>query len=675
MSELQAALRYPDALIPFSKIEASEFLPNLVRCIEETRESISRIKEQKETPNFENVIVGLEVAFEQLDQLASIFYALNSAENSKEIQDISPEFSEKITSFSNDVFLDADLFNLVQRVYEQKKNLQLDDERGAVLEHYYQDFLRNGALLSDEKKQKLRSIDKQLSQQTLDFAQNLLKANNAYQLVVHEKERLNGLPESALEMAKAEAHNRKIENAWVFTLKFPSYYPLLSYCQDRDLRREISLAFSTLATSGEWDNQKLIQDIVSLRRQRAGLLGHPHHAAYVLQKRMAAEAEKVLAFIEDLAEKALPKAKGDRDELEAILRDELGASETLEAWDVAYCTEKLKQKKLGLDEEKLRAFFPLEQVKKGIFEVAAKLYNLNFEKIETVEVWHPDVELYKVSENGELVGHLYLDFFPRETKKAGAWMMSLRDQGLHQGRVLRPFIGVVCNFAPPSANAPSLLTLNEVRTFFHEFGHALHGLLSRCHFRKLSGTNVFWDFVELPSQIMENWMLEKEVLDLFAKHYETGELLPDDLLRQIRESDQFLQGYATVRQLSFALLDMHWHLLENENELSVKEFEEKVLKDYRLINPPAQSIFSCGFSHIFAGGYSAGYYSYKWAEVLDADAFEYFTEEGLFSPTVSQKFREFILEKGGTQDPMHLYEQFRGRAPRPEALLKRAGLA
>jgi peptidyl-dipeptidase Dcp len=516
---------------------------------------------------------------------------------------------------------------------------------------------------------------KKLSTLGPKFGENVLKATNAFELELTTEDDLVGLPESAKEACAAAAEAKGKQGTWLVTLQAPSMIPFLQYSEKRELREKIWKAYSSRAFKDEFSNENTIKEIVSLKYERANLLGFPTHAHYVLDKRMAGNPEKVNAFLQKLLKASKPAAERDLAEVQEFAKS-IGGPDTLLPWDFAFYSEKIKEKKFEFSEEDLRPYFKLENVIAGVFEHASKLYGLKFTASTDYPVYHDDVMTYEVYDesSNDFIGLFYADFFPRDSKRGGAWMTTFYEQGLFQGEVMRPHVSIVCNFTKPTKDKPSLLTFMEVQTLFHEFGHSLHGLLSQCKYRSLAGTNVLWDFVELPSQILENWTLEKESLDLFAKHYETGELMPKELAQKIKDSSKFLAGYSSLRQLNFATVDMRWHTTVPDKITSVDEFEAEATKETTLFDKVPGTNFSCAFSHIFAGGYSSGYYSYKWAEVLDADAFEMFKEKGLFDASVAKSFKENILMKGGTEHPMKLYKKFRGREPDPDALLRRDGL-
>ena len=659
---------------PFSKIENEHFLPAISQLIEDTKVEIAAITSNSEAPTFENTVVALENTGEQLDRATSIFFNLNSAETNDEIQRIAQEVSPMLTEFSNDILLNETLFERVKSVYNQKDSLTLSEEQQMLLDKKYKSFSRNGANLSDDKKTQLRKIDAELSKLSLTFGENVLAETNKFELQITDKDELSGLPEGVIEAASQTAEEKGKEG-WVFTLDYPSYVPFMTYADNRELRKKMALAFGAKGFhNDDLDNQNNVLQIVNLRHQRAHLLGYKSHAHFVLEERMAKTPEKVKSFLKELLEKAKPAAQKEFEELTAFAK-ELDGIDNLEKWDGAYYSEKLKQKRFNLDDEKLKPFFELKNVIKGVFTVAEKLYGLHFEEVNNIDKYHSDVKTYEVkNDKGELIAIFYADFHPRAGKRNGAWMTSYKPQQIKDGNNDRPHISIVCNFTKPTASKPSLLTFNEVTTLFHEFGHALHGMLANTHYPSLSGTSVYWDFVELPSQILENWCYEKETLELFATHYKTGELIPMEYVEKIKESATFLEGMATLRQLSFGLLDMAWHGSDPSGIKDVKAFETAAFGDTQLYPDVLENCMSTSFSHIFQGGYSSGYYSYKWAEVLDADAFALFQQEGIFNKKVADRFKDFVLSQGGTKDPMELYIAFRGQKPDPEALLKRAGL-
>ncbi|MDG2437150.1 MAG: M3 family metallopeptidase [Polaribacter sp.] len=659
---------------PFSKISNSHFQPAIKKAIEIAKAEIDEIINNSEKPSFENTTVTLDFTGEKLNRITSIFFNLNSAETNDEIQKIAQEVSPRLTAFGNDITLNEDLFKRVKAVFDQKETLDLTAEQTMLLDKQYKSFARNGANLNEFDKNKLRKIDAQLSTFSLKFGENVLAETNTFEMHLTNEKDLSGLPESAKEAAKEMAKSKEKEG-WIFTLDYPSYIPFLTYADNRELRKKMAIAAGKKAfQKNEFNNEAIVLEIVNLRYQRANLLGYKTHAHFVLEERMAETPEKVIEFSNNLLEKAKPAALKEFKNLENYAK-KLDGIDQLQKWDGAYYSEKLKKELFDLDQELLKPYFKLENVIGGVFTIASKLYDLKFEEVFNIDTYHKDVKTYNVTDtNGNFVAVFYADFHPRKGKRNGAWMTSYKSQQIKNGINERPQISIVCNFTKPTETKPSLLTFNEVTTLFHEFGHALHGMLANTTYNSLSGTSVSWDFVELPSQILENWCFEKEALELFAKHFETGEVIPMKYVAKIKESASFHEGMQTLRQLSFGLLDMQWHGQNPSEITSVKEFENEAFADTKLYPDIIENCMSTAFSHIFQGGYSAGYYSYKWAEVLDADAFEYFLEKGIFHKEVATKFKENVLSKGGTEKPMELYKRFRGKEPKPDALLKRAGL-
>ena len=662
-------------ITPFSKIKNEDFLPAFKNAIQIAKEEINAIVENNETPTFKNTIEALDYSGEQLDRVSSVFFNLNSAETNDEIQKIAQEVSPMLSEFSNDIALNNELFKKVSNVYNQKKELTLTAEQQTLLDKKYKGFSRNGANLSEDKKETLRTIDKELATLKLTFGENILAETNGYELHLTNEEDVKGLPEGALEAA-VQVAKQKDKKGWVFTLDYPSYIPFMKYADSRILRKKMALAFGARGfQKNNYNNEEIVLKIASLRFQRAQLLGYDTHSHFVLEERMSGSPEKVTSFLNDLLEKAKPVALKEFAALENFARA-LDNIDHIEKWDSAYYSEKLKNKLFNLDDEKLKPYFKLENVIDGVFSVAKKLFGLNFKQVSTIDTYHEDVKTYEVTDNNNNpIAIFYADFHPRKGKRNGAWMTSFKGQKIKNGINDRPHISNVCNFTKPTDTKPSLLTFNEVTTLFHEFGHGLHGMLANTTYPSLSGTSVYWDFVELPSQILENWCFEKECLDLFATHYETGETIPMEFVEKIKASANFQEGMATMRQISFGLLDMSWHGGESPESIkNVKAHEKLAFNDTSLFPDVSENCMSVAFSHIFQGGYSSGYYSYKWAEVLDADAFEAFQENGIFNPETGKAFAEHILSKGGTEHPMTLYKRFRGAEPKPEALLKRAGL-
>lgn len=657
---------------PFSKIKTHDFLEAFKTAIAKAKIEIDSITSNPDTPSFENTIEALDFSGEELDRISSIFFNLNSAETSPEIQNIAQQVSPLLTEFTNDIALNEVLFTRVKSVYETPPNL--NSEQQTLLKKKYIGFSRNGANLNLNQKEELRSIDKKLSQLTLTFGEHILAETNRYELLLKTPTELAGLPEGAIEAAQQLAES-KGKKGWLFTLDYPSYIPFVTYAKNRTLRQQLVIAFGSKGfQSDELDNQDIVLEIAELRHKRAALLGYESHAHYVLEERMAKHPQQVSEFLNDLLKKALPTAKKEFAELENFAQA-IDGIDRLEKWDAAYYSELLKQHLFDFDEELLKPYFKLENVIQGAFTVAEKLFGLSFVKTDQVDTYHDDVNTYEVKDNdGSFLALFYTDFFPRTGKRNGAWMTSYKPQFIKNGINHRPHVSIVCNFTKPTSTKPSLLTFNEVTTLFHEFGHALHGIFANTTYPSLSGTSVAWDFVELPSQIMENWCYEKEALELFAQHYQTGEIIPMELINKIKATANFQEGMKTLRQLSFGLLDMSWHTSDPVKIKSVKQHETNAFKNTQLFPDVAENCMSTSFAHIFQGGYSSGYYSYKWAEVLDADAFECFLDNGLFDPVTAKAFRTHILSKGGTENPLDLYIKFRGKYPTPEALLKRSGL-
>ncbi len=674
MTILNTTFDTPYQTAPFSKIKNEDFLPAFKLAIKDAKAEIDNIVNNPNPSTFSNTIEALDFSGEQLDRISSIFFNLNSAETNDAIQKIAQEVSPLLSEFSNDITLNEDLFKRVKSVYDNKDNLDLSTEQQTLLDKKYKGFARNGANLNDVDKQKLRSLDKKLSKLSLQFGENLLAETNAYELHITNEKELKGLPDGAKEAAHLLA-KQKEKDGWLITLDYPSYIPFMTYVEDRDLRKKVAMAFGARAfQNNKNDNQSIVLDIVQLRHERANLLGYKTHAHFVLEERMAETPEKVASFSNELLAKAKPAAQREFKQLTEFAKKD--GIKKLQKWDGAYYSEKLKKELFDLDQEALKPYFKLENVIDGVFTIASKLFDLRFKEVKNIDTYHKEVLTYEVTNaNGDFIAVFYADFFPRKGKRNGAWMTSYKSQWQKNGENSRPHVSIVCNFTKPTETKPSLLTFNEVTTLFHEFGHALHGMLANTTYPSLSGTSVYWDFVELPSQLLENWCYEKEALDLFAKHYETDEAIPMDLVAKIKESASFLEGIQTLRQLSFGLLDMSWHAGESPETIkSVKDFETSAFAETQLYPDVIENCMSTAFAHIFQGGYSSGYYSYKWAEVLDADAFEHFKETGIFNKDTAAAFVNNVLSQGGTEKPMVLYKRFRGKEPNADALLKRAGL-
>ncbi len=659
---------------PFSQIKNEHFKPAFLQAIDDARSEIDAITDNPEKPSFENTIEALEFTGQQLDRISSVFFNLNSAETNEDIQKIAQEVSPLLSEFSNDITLNVDLFKRIKSVYDEKDVLHLYTEQQTLLDKKYKSFSRNGANLPEEKKKRLREIDAELSKLKLTFGENILAETNKYEMHLTDEADLDGLPEGEKEAAAQLAQSKEKEG-WLVTLDYPSYIPFMKYAKNRELRRDLSLAFGSKGFHGDaLDNQENVLKIANLRHERAKLLGYETHAHFVLEERMAETPKKVREFLNELLEKAKPAAEREFKQLEDFAKERDGIDQ-LEKWDGSYYSEKLKQKLFDLDDEILKPYFKLENVISGVFKVAEKLFGLRFEEVSDVDKYHEEVKTYKVyDDKNTFISLFYADFHPRKGKRGGAWMTSYKPQYKKNGESIRPHISNVCNFTRSTSTKPSLLTFNEVTTLFHEFGHGLHGMLADTVYPSLSGTSVYWDFVELPSQVMENWCYEQEALELFATHYKTNAPIPMGLIKKIKDSATFQEGMQTLRQLSFGLLDMSWHGTDPSKITDVKANENRAFEGTKLYPETSETCMSTAFAHIFQGGYSSGYYSYKWAEVLDADAFAYFKEKGIFNKEIASKFKDNVLSKGGTENPMILYKRFRGAEPKVEALLKRAGL-
>ncbi len=664
----------PNHAPPFDQIEEAHYLPAVEASIEEARGNIEAIKADKNAPDFENTIVALETASETLGNVAGVFYNQLSAVGGDGLHELAEKIGPISANFSSDVILDEKLFERVKAVYDQRDGLGLNAEQTMLLDDTYKSFVRGGALLGKKGKKRLREISEQLSVLSPSFMNNVSKSSESFEMILEKDDDLSGLPETAVDAAKHAAEEKGYEGKWLFTLDVPSFMPFIQFSDKRALREKIWRAYSARAWGDEYDNSENILTIVKLKHERAGLLGYKTHAHYVLERRMAETPETVMDFLETTKNAYKDAALKDFQALKDFAK-EYDGNEDLQPWDVPYYSEKLKQKLFAFSSEDLRPYFPLEQVLSGVFEHFSKLFHLRFKPAENYPLWHKDVKAFEVYDltDGSFLGTFYADFHPRTGKKPGAWKTSYRDQGLFRGKIERPVIAIVCNFTKPTPERPSLLTHGEVLTLFHEMGHAVHGLLSRVTYSSLAGTNVLWDFVELPSQVQENWCFEKETLDLFAAHYETGEKIPGELVEKINAAKNFMVGWAGLRQTSFGLLDMAWHNQDPGDIKDVAAFEDEVTAETSLF-PRLSGPFSASFGHIFAGGYSAGYYSYKWAEVLDADTFELFAERGLYDPPTAESYKNEVLSRGGSEHPRILYRRFRGRDADPDALLRREGL-
>ena len=660
---------------PFSKIKLEYYMPAFMDGMKQEQDEIEAIASNAEAPTFENTIVAMEKTGELLDKVSHVFYNMTSANTNDELQTIAKELSPLLSKHRDDISLNDALFQRVKAVYQQKDNLDLNTEQKMLLDKYYKGFVRSGANLDEKQKNELREINKELSLLTLQFGENVLKENNTFELVLNNQDDLAGLPDAVVTAAAEAANERGHEGKWVFTLHKPSLIPFLQYSTKRDLREKMFKGYINRGdNNNELDNKKILSKIAALRVRRANLLGYKTHAAYVLEENMAKNSGNVYELLNKLWKPALAVAKREAQELQAMIESE-GKDFKLEPWDWWYYTEKLKKAKFDLEDEDLRPYFQVDNVRKGAFDVATRLFGITFTERKDISVYHEDVTVYEVKEaDGTHIGILYTDYFPRASKRGGAWMNEYRVQSNMDGKNIRPLIVNVGNFSKPTADQPALISFDEALTLFHEFGHALHGLLTDCTYPKLSGTNVARDFVELCSQIMENWASEPEVLRSYAKHYQTNEPIPEELIEKIQRSGKFNQGFETVEYLAASFLDMDWHTLTEAVELDPITFENKSMAKIGLIPEIVSRYRSPYFQHIFSGGYASGYYSYIWAEVLDADAFQAFKETGLFDRQTAQAFRDNILAAGGTEDPMVLYKRFRGADPKIEPLLERRGL-
>lgn len=676
----------PHGVIPFDKILFEHYEPAMMQGIKEEDEEIAAIISNPEHPTFQNTIEALGNTGELLNRVEEVFYNLLSAETSDEMDDLAQKMAPILSEHRNNIVLNLDLFKRIKAVYDEEEAqgfADLTPEQKKLLTDCYESFTRNGANLPDDKKEILRKVSSDLSTASLQFSQNKLKATNAYKLHITNLDELKGLPESALDLAKDTAKEEGLEG-YVFTLQAPSYGPFLTYCANRELRRQMWMAYNTMCTDGEYSNIDIVKQIVNLHRQLAQLLGYKTYADYTLVHRMAENADNVYNLLNNLIDAYMPTAQKEVAEIEALAKETEGDDFDVQPWDFGYYSNKLKEKKYNINSEMLRPYLELSKVKAGVFGLATRLYGITFVPNKDIPVYHPDVEAYDVMDkDGKFLAVFYCDFHPRKSKKSGAWMTSFKEQWKKtvtdaDGNVTevnsRPHVSIVMNLSKPTADKPALLTLGEVETFLHEFGHSLHGMFADTYYRGLSGTNVYWDFVELPSQIMENFCTEQEFLNTFAQHYETGEPLPQDLIDRIKATNNFNVAYACMRQVSFGLLDMSYYTLEDEFTADVETFEKSAWQRAQVLPSITGTCMTVQFSHIMAGGYSAGYYSYKWAEVLDADAFSLFKEKGIFNQEVAQSFRDNILSKGGTEHPAVLYRRFRGQDPTIDALLKRNGI-
>ncbi len=659
---------------PFDKISFGDFKPAFLKGMEDEAKEIDSIANNPEAPTFENTITAMDNSGRLLSRVSRVFYGLRGAETNDSIQALATELSPLLSEHSDNINLNEKLFARIKTLHDDAANLNLSGEQNRLLDLYYKRFVRSGIMLGEAEKTRLREINKELSGLTLKFGNNLLKETNGYKLVIDNKDDLAGLPEGVIAAAAETAKKEGQEGKWVFTLQKPSWLPFLQYSEKRDLREKLYKAmFNRGDNNNENDNKKIINDIVNLRIEKAQMLGYKTHADFILEENMAKNPANVYKLLNDVWNYALPQAKKEAAELQALVNAE-GGDFTVESWDWWYYTEKVRQQKYALNEEETKPYFKMENVREGVFEVANRLFGLSFRKLENVPVYHPEVEAYEVLDaDGSHLSVFYTDYFPRSGKNAGAWMSSFRGQKIEDGKNIRPIIYNVGNFTRPTADTPSLLTLDEVETLFHEFGHALHGMLSNVTYSGVSGTSVSRDFVELPSQIMEHWAFHPEVLKLYAKHYQTGEVIPDELVAKIDAASKFNMGFITTEFVAAALLDMDYHTQSEKKTFDVRDFEKKSMAKIGLINEIIPRYRSTYFSHIFSGGYSAGYYAYLWAEVLDTDAFQPFVEKGVFDKANAASFRENVLSKGNSDDPMTLYKKYRGAEPNPIYLLRNRG--
>lgn len=666
----------PHGTVPFDQITLADYEPAIREGMRREDEEIKQIIDNPEEPTFTNTIQALEQSGELLERVTTVMFNLMSAETCDELEAIAERLMPELSEHSNNISLNETLFKRIKHVYDTQDQFALTPEEHQLLEKTYDGFVRSGANLSDTDKETYRKLSMELSTLTLRFSQNHLKDTNNYELHLTAAEDLKGLPESAIEAA-AHTADEKGKAGWIFTLQAPSYVPFMKYCDNRELRRKLYMAYNTQCThDNEQNNLDIVKRLVNLRMQLAQLLGYTDFADFVLRKRMAENSQHVYQLLDQLLEAYAPTAHKEVEEVAALARQNEGADFKLMPWDFSYYSDKLRKIKFSLDDEELRPYFELSQVKAGVFGLATHLYGITFKENKDIPVYHPDVKAYEVyDKDGSFLAVLYTDFHPRAGKKSGAWMTSYKEQWMEDnGNDSRPHVSVTMNFTKPTPDKPALLTFSEVTTFLHEFGHALHGMFARTHFKSMSGTNVYWDFVELPSQIMENFATEKEFLNTFARHYQTHEPLPEELIQRIIDAANFNVAYACLRQVSFGLLDMAWYTRRTLFEGDVQTYEREAWQRAQILPQVEDTCMSVQFGHIMSGGYAAGYYSYKWAEVLDADAFSVFKDKGIFNTEVAQSFRDNILSKGGTEHPMVLYKRFRGQEPTIDALLKRNGI-
>lgn len=657
--------------VPFSEIKNSHYLPAIEKAIEKGKQDIDKILNSKTNPTFENTVVAIEKIAPSLNIVTSILFNLNHANTTPELQEIVQKVAPLITNFKNDLLHNPSLFDRVKKVYSQKDALELNSEQKRLIENQYKVFKRNGVGLAKQEKEKLRKIDLELAKLSLKFGENVLADTKSYELHVQDSSLLKGIPDEILYLSEQKAKS-KGKNGWLLTLDHPIYIPVQKFCHNREIRKKMAIAYGMIGfQDNEYNNLETISKIIRLRKERSHLLGYKSFASYVLEERMAKTSSNVIEFLNNFKQKIIPHARKEWDDLKAFAEQYLGLTQ-LQKWDVAFVTENYKKHLFDFDQEKIKVYFSLENVLDGLFQLVSHLYGLKFTLTDLYQAYNEDVNVYEVCDQKDrFQALLYIDLFPREGKRNGAWMTNF----IEQQNKLRPHVSIVCNFPRSTDKSPSLLSLMDVRTLFHEFGHALHSILSETHYRSLSGTNVLWDFVELPSQLMENWCYEPQVLKLFAKHYQTGEKIGIDLIEKLKKANQFHQSLQAIRQIGLGLLDMSYHIDNPTRIEDIKAHEIHVFKDLVFTPEIPNNCQSTSFAHIFQGGYAAGYYSYKWAEVLDADAFECFLENGVLNQEIATKFKDYILSKGNSEEPMVLYRKFRGRDPDVNALLRRIGIS
>lgn len=664
----------PHNTLPFNLIGIEHYEPAIEEGIKEEMDEINRIIENTEKPDFENTIAALDKSGETLEKVTNMLGNMLNAESTDELQELAQKVMPRLTEHSNNISLNEKLFERIKAVKDNAENENLNGEQKMLVDKYYKSFVRNGALLDEKQKEQYRQLTEQLSLLTLTFEQNSLKDKNDFTLHITDSSQIEGLPEGLISMAAANASANGMEG-WLFTLDAPCYVPFMKYCRNRELRKEMYMGYNTVSNRDNiYNNSEIVRHIANLRIEVANLLGYKTYADYVLDNRMAENSGNVYNLLNKLKDSYMPVAEKETETIAALASERDGITDLM-PWDWSYYSEILRKEKYDFDEEKLREYFELDKVIEGVFGLATRLYGITFRESTEIPVYHKDVRSFEVfDENGEYLAVLYTDFYPRPTKQSGAWMTEFKGQWMENGKDSRPHVSLVMNFNPPTDGKPALLNHSELNTFLHEFGHALHGMLSKVTYRSLSGTSVYRDFVELPSQIMENFAVEKDFLNTFARHYITGEVMPESEIAKIKAAENFNAGYACIRQVSFGLLDMAWHTLTEDFTGNVEEFEKEAFKPVSLMPQIAGTCMSTQFGHIFSGGYAAGYYGYKWAEVLDADAFSVFKENGIFDKATAASFRNNILSKGGSEHPMDLYIRFRGKKPTIDALLKRNGI-